>query len=179
MFDQMHREALTGNNICNSCREIDFVHSDYYDAIVHIDNERTAYDEDGDEITIDERDRDFYFDHNTDEYRHRSTREQSVIRDYHASKNSFAPILDAWVQTNNRLLGVELEVEVINNADRNDSAKKIYDRVNDGQFGRRVFFERDGSLSNGFEIITQPMSLPMVRETFDFLKDSALVRNLR
>ncbi|NDD54455.1 hypothetical protein EBZ39_11365 [bacterium] len=178
VYDQMHREALTANLICNSCREDHYVHSDYYDAIVHLDHERTAYDRDGEEVTIDERDNDFYYSAEHDEYRHRSTRDRGVIRDYHASKNYFVPIADDWTRENNRLLGIELEVEVVN-GDRNDAAKKIHDNVNGNEFGHRVFFERDGSLSNGFEIITQPMSLPIARETFGFLKDSNMIRNLR
>jgi hypothetical protein len=75
-------------------------------------------------------------------------------------------------------MGVELEVEGYSR-DPEEAARAIHQSVNGGMFGRHVFFERDGSLSSGFEMITHPQSLPAHRELFTFLRDPALVRGLR
>jgi len=178
IYDTFEREALTNNLICTSCRDNHYVHSDYYDALVHLDHERTAYDANETEITIDERDRNFYFDESRDEYCHRSTRDRGVIRAYHSSKEFFAPINDNWTTQHNRHMGIELEVEAPD-CDPRPIARKINDTANGGRVGERLFFERDGSLTNGFEIITQPMSLPMIRETFEFLKHPQNTAGLR
>ena len=73
---------------------------------------------------------------------------------------------------------MELEVEV-KSGYREDRAIGIHEAVNSGRPGTPLFFEYDGSLSSGFEMITQPMSLPAQRKLWSFLNDPTLVRGLR
>lgn len=178
--DQDLQRAYGGGWVCSSCREDVFQFSDRYDAWVHDDCVRTALDEDGDRCIIDEDDSEFHFDEELDQYVHDDYEppSRSVIRNYHSSKPFFSVRRDTWVEQHRRALGVELEVEG-HSVDPAIAARAIHDHVNGGEFGRHVFFERDGSLSNGFELISQPMSVPALRETFQFLREPSLVRGLR
>jgi len=172
----IHRGGL----VCEGCRDDSFEWSSRYDAWVHGDSVRRALDEDGDRCVIDEDDDDFHFDEELDRYIHNDYEPPSraVIRSYHSSKPHFSVRQDSWVANYRRALGVELEVEG-HSIDPSVAAAAIHARVNGGEYGRHVFFERDGSLSNGFELISQPMSVPALRETFSFLRDPAMVRGLR
>lgn len=169
-----------GGRVCSSCRDHSYQYSDRYDAWVHDDCARNALDENGDRCVIDEDDSEFHFDEELDRYIHDDYEppSRSVIKSYHYSKPFFSVRRDTWVEQHSRALGVELEVEG-HSVDPATAARAIHDHVNGGEFGRHVFFERDGSLSNGFELITQPMSVPALRETFQFLREPSLVRGLR
>lgn len=58
-----------------------------------------------------------------------------------------------------RYFGIELETELNDQSKLNEYTHKLNDLINDGQLGKRVKFEEDGSLRNhGCEIITQPMT---------------------
>lgn len=169
-----------GGRICSSCRDSSYQYSDRYDAWVHDDCVRNALDEDGERCIIDEDDSEFHWDEELDRYVHDDYEppSRSVIKSYHHSKPFFSVRRDTWVEQHARALGVELEVEG-HAVDPATAARAIHDHVNGGEFGRHVFFERDGSLSNGFELISQPMSVPALRETFQFLREPSLVRGLR
>lgn len=178
VMQNSHRDRHD-NLICTGCIEENYTWSDYYDTYIHTDSARNAIDRDGDEVVIDENDNNFIYDEESEDYIHRDRqRQRSPIRSYHSSKDHFAAIADDWSRRHDRFFGVELEVEA-HRIDRNTAARNINEIVNEGEIGRRVFFEQDGSLSNGFEIITQPMSLPMIRETFEFLKNNAATNGLR
>jgi len=169
-----------GGRVCSSCREQSYQYSDRYDAWVHDDCVRNALDEDGERCIIDEDDPEFHYDEELDRYIHEDYEppSRSVIKSYHHSKPFFSVRGDSWVAAYGRALGVELEVEG-HSVDPATAARAIHDHVNGGEFGRHVFFERDGSLSNGFELISQPMSVPALREVFQFLREPSLVRGLR
>lgn len=94
--------------------------------------------------------------------------EDGPIRGYHTS--SPTPLRSPWTRSHGgRYLGVELEVERRDNADRSrgEIAQGIADWVNkqatditaEGHHAPILFFEEDGSLRNGFEMISQPMGL--------------------
>lgn len=167
--------------VCESCRANNWRWSDYYRALVHEDSARDAFDERGRPCVVDEDDENFVYNDDLGEWTHvdYQPRPRGPIGEYHSSKSHFCAIPNSWSTQYNRFLGVELEVECVGSRSPQDTASAIHNIVNGGQYGRRVFFERDGSLSNGFEIITQPMGLPGVRTTFEFLRDPALVAGLR
>ena len=178
--DQDLQRRYGGGFVCSDCRDNSFQFSERYDAWVHDDCVRNALDEDGDRCVIDEDDSEFHYDEELDRYIHDDYEppSRSIIKSYHHSKPFFSVRGDSWVAAHGRALGVELEVEG-HSVDPAIAARAIHDHVNGGEFGRHVFFERDGSLSNGFELISQPMSVPALRETFQFLREPSLVRGLR
>lgn len=61
--------------------------------------------------------------------------------------------------------GVELEVECRGNYSRHSSAEIVQDDLGD-----RVYLKSDGSLSNGFEIVTHPHTLDAFRTEFPWFK---------
>lgn len=60
-------------------------------------------------------------------------------------------------------LGMELEVEVCGNETRNDCALEVVNKLGD-----RVYLKEDGSLSNGFEIVTHPHTLYEYQTNIDW-----------
>jgi hypothetical protein len=172
-------DAYGGELVCESCRDDSYTWSEYHDAWVHCDSSRPAIDQDGSRCLIHQDADDFEYDEDREMYMHVDyIRERRVIQGYHSSKGAFEFRADDWCRQFNRYMGVELEVEGYSR-DPEEAARAIHQSVNGGMFGRHVFFERDGSLSSGFEMITHPQSLPAHRELFTFLRDPALVRGLR
>lgn len=169
------------DRICRECIYNNYVYVDRYDIYVHSDRTRAAIDEYGNSITVHEDDDDFCWDDDLDEYVHHNY-DQSVrlIGGYHTSKGSQRPQQSEWTKMKKRYLGVELEVEVkSDNYTPLDKVKLLHGKINNDEFGKRVFFERDGSLSNGFEIISQPMGLDRHRDLWAWLKSQEMVRGLR
>ena len=80
-----------------------------------------------------------------------SEQKNNKIKDYHS--HNYKPI-----GTGNKFKGIELEIE--NNkfiCANNDLANILHDLTN--KDNEHIYFERDGSLNNGFEIITQPHTI--------------------
>lgn len=174
-------ETYHNDNVCRYCVGNNYRYSDRYEMYVHEDCARHAYNEDGIEVVIDENDDDFEYSDRLDMWVHHNYTPPPppVIGSYHGSKSEHRPIKDEWSYTKHRWFGVELEVEIKDHAiDANEKARMLNDLLNDGERGKRVFFERDGSLNNGFEIITQPMSLPAHRELWSWLRDRDACRHL-
>ena len=70
-----------------------------------------------------------------------------------------------------RYFGWELETE-LSSTDIAEYTTRLNDLVNDGQLGKMIKFERDGSLHNGgCEIISQPMTPKYMIENRDKFKD--------
>jgi hypothetical protein len=179
-----HARDYYGNEdatICRSCIDNEYQYSDRYDAYIYGEDARSAIDQDGRSCTIHYEDDDFTYDDDEDTYVHEDYDPASrIIGNYHSSKHSQREQPSEWTKLKKRYLGVELEVEVVaDRSDRATKAKEIFDHVNDGEFGKRVFFENDGSISHGFEIISQPMGLDKHRELWAWLNDRNLVRHLR
>lgn len=174
-------ETYDSGLVCESCRENSYTWSSYYDSYVNRDYTARAIDANGRHCLIHSDDESFSFDDELDVYVHQDYEapQRSVIRDYHSSKHHQRPIEDAWAIAHNRYFGVELEVECVGSRSRNECAGAIHEAVNGGVYGHRMFFERDGSLSEGFEMISQPMSLPALRELFGFLRSSELIAGMR
>lgn len=92
------------------------------------------------------------------------------IKSYHSSARHITPLRSPWTRSHgNRYFGVELEVERQRDAarPRGEIAQGISDWVNrqaaditaEGHRAPILFFEEDGSLKHGFEMISQPMGL--------------------
>jgi hypothetical protein len=168
--NDLGRETYGGNDfVCRDCLDSNYTFLDRYDAYVESDRTADALDEDGDSCTIYDNDDQFRWSDEADSYVHRNYRDDRVISGYHANKGNYYPISSEWSTRNKRFFGIELEVEVAQ-GDREDAASAINEAVNGGTVGEKVFFEHDGSLSNGFEIITQPMGLDSQTELWKWLK---------
>lgn len=168
-------------NICRVCAQYNYRWSEYYGSYVYGDDARDALDRNGNRVVIYYDDDDFSYDDDDDEYHHYDySPEPQIIGNYHSSKRYHRPILDEWSLRANRFFGVELEVELRGDrVDRTGKARQLNDVINDGDIGSRVFFENDGSLNSGFEIVSQPMSLPMHRDVWQWLNNKDAVANLR
>lgn len=92
--------------------------------------------------------------------------ESNVIGSYHSSRRHVRPLPSPFTRAlAGRFFGVELEVEAT--GDRDAAADKIDAWVNgqantitaDGHTDRVLYFEEDGSLDDGFEMISAPMGL--------------------
>lgn len=190
--DEM-RSTYNDHDICRSCMENEYEWSDYYDTYVHRESARSGIDRNGNDVTVHRDDDDFEYDDEEDCYVHHEYKGR-IIGSYHSSKSSFSPISSVWTQANSfyiskivdihnppprleRYFGVELEVEV-KHGDRVDCATAINDVVNDGKVGKFCFFENDGSLSHGFEIITQPMGLDLHAKFWEWVNNKDLSRGL-
>jgi hypothetical protein len=172
-------QSVGNDAICRECIDDRYVWSEYSDEYIRRCDAVIATDQYGGETWIDGDNPPDSFNYDEDEERYvHEDYSPPILGDYHQSKNSQEPIDDKWTATYGRHMGVELEVEVAD-GDRKAIVNRLHEKINNGDIGHRVFFEKDGSLRNGFEIITQPMSLPMIAETFGFLNDSRLVNGLK
>lgn len=106
---------------------------------------------------------------------------EGLIDGYHSSKAKGFHIIDSpWFRSHRRAFGCELEVQV-RSGNVNAACGKVHDILNpNGDVGEYCFFERDGSIGTGFEIVTQPAGLDIHRAKFDaFLNNDDAKRGLR
>lgn len=106
---------------------------------------------------------------------------QGLIDSYHSSKNKGFNVIDSqWLRSNRRAFGCELEVEVVS-GEPYLAAGRVHDLLNpSGVVGEYCYFERDGSIGTGFELITQPAGLDVHREKLAlFLNDNNIKRGMR
>jgi hypothetical protein len=185
--DYAHEDLLrtpydTNDNVCESCISNNYRYSEHYSEYVYTDSGRWALDRDGDEVYIHEDDDDFHWDDDEDAYIHYEYegRKPQLLGSYHnRSRVGNQPFLHSvWTQRNDRFMGVELEVEV-KDGSIDDHVEVLNAKLNDGEVGKRVYFEADGSLTHGFEIITNPMGLDSHYELWSALNDRDLTRGMR
>ena len=182
-YSGMFRETYGGNAVCRSCIDNDYAYVSRYDQHVYRDSLVSALDEDGDRTEVHCDDPNFMWHDGLDirahvDYEYEPP-EPEVIASYHSSKGRFRFQRDDWTAIHKRFLGVELEVEMADRyAETKDKARQLNELINDGEVGSKVFFERDGSLTNGFEIISHPQSLPAHREMWTWLQDKAATKGL-
>lgn len=107
----------------------------------------------------------------------------NLVQGYHSSKASGFSVIDSpWFRSHRRAFGCELEVQVTSGSTQlNNAAGKVHDILNpSGNVGEYCYFERDGSIGHGFEIVTQPAGLDIHRQKFDlFLNNADVKRGLR
>jgi hypothetical protein len=170
--------------VCRNCIEENYRWSNYHDQHVHCNYAMSVIGSDGDRDYIHEDardDGDFEWDENEDCYVNVNyDRPSKSLRRYHNAKNneSYRLIHSDWSARNQRFFGIELEVEC-RKGYPGEHADRLNDALNDGKLGERCFFEEDGSLSHGFEIITQPMGLDSHYQFWEWLTDKNLTRDLR
>lgn len=105
----------------------------------------------------------------------------NLIADYHSSKRKgFTLIESPWFKSNRRAFGCELEIQV-QSGPANAAAGRVHDALNpSGRVGEYCYFERDGSIGTGFELITQPAGLDVHAAKFaTFLQDKEMKRGMR
>jgi len=104
-----------------------------------------------------------------------------LIDGYHSSRQKGFNIIDSpWFRSHRRAFGCELEVQV-RNGNKDMACGKVHEILNPGgNVGEYAFFERDGSIGEGFEIVTQPAGLDIHLAKFDaFLNNDEAKRGLR
>jgi len=165
--------------ICRDCICDNYTWSEYLDEYIYSEYAVTALDENGDEVTIHSDSYDFRWSDEQDCYVHRNYQCSSLLHGYHSSKGNFRPINSEWIKTHGPFyMGCELEVEV-KTGSSGDKVEELHQVLNEGSgIGHRAFFEQDGSLSYGFEIITQPMGLDLHGKFWSWLNSADLRRNL-
>lgn len=94
-------------------------------------------------------------------------RDEDAIHDYYYKPD---PI---FYGAGNRFFGVELEID--GEGEDNDNARKILEITN-GDGEERVYCKHDGSLNDGFEIVTHPMTLDyhMSKMPWEDITDKAI-----
>ena len=171
--------------VCESCRDSSYTYSEYLECWIFDDNVTRGIDAYGHECVLDTGDIPCEFNWNEDEdrYEHQDFEDRTIIGEYHSNRNSYAPINSDWSRKNKRFFGVELEVEVKSAFSRHERAKNIKEFVDDNfpcsMYTEAVVFERDGSLDNGFEIISQPMGLDKHKELWLWTNESTITEGLR
>ena len=110
--------------------------------------------------------------------------EDGVIHSYHHSKNRVCHIPSEYDKIDNPpvLLGLELEMECSEDYRRHDKAQELYDKIHEYNGGDMTypyaFFEDDGSLNYGFEMVTSYTGLDVHAKQLMVFKDFP-VRGLR
>lgn len=168
--------------VCQRCTDNDYLYDDYNDHWFPSCDSAAAIGPEGEHWIIDcESDTsDFTWDDYHGRYVHDDYNDHTgVIQGYHSHCDNFRQIESAWSKSNKRFFGVELEVEA-NDCDRDDAAQGIHDWfANNRASSEQLFFEEDGSLSYGFEMITQPMGLDKHREIWKWVEQKQLIKGLR
>jgi len=178
------KDTYQASQVCRTCIDQNYLYIRHYQSYVYNEDVRGAISANGNDIDIHYEDEDYSYNGRLDSYVHheyeaddddddddsddRCNNSDEVLTQYHAHKNSFRPISSTWSDINKRFFGVELEVEV-SGMQRLDIVHRVHNVVNEGNIGQRCFFETDGSLSYGFEIITQPMGLDNHQEFWKWL----------
>lgn len=96
-------------------------------------------------------------------------RDEGYITLYHDHDYDEKFMVDGEKEEETLLFGIELEVEQSNRmaTDKARMSEILYDMDENSILA----FEQDGSLYNGFEIITQPMSFEYIKENRQFFED--------
>ena len=90
------------------------------------------------------------------------TQYEKTIARIFGSMRGENPVIECHNSNKKLFLGVELEVECQNN-DRGDIAERVIDIVHES-----TEFKEDGSLNNGFEIVTQPFTLDYHKKEYQW-----------
>ena len=111
-----------------------------------------------------------------DEQEEESEPEYEHIGSYHSSKNNLGHIPSSYdMRTPRVLLGLELEMEVHDSYDKDSRAGLILDNISDyrdedGIRHNYCLMEEDGSLDNGFEMVTAYTGLDVHKSQLQYFK---------
>lgn len=134
--------------VCQNCRDNNYHWSDYHDGYVD------------------------------DEYDDERDREYDNIGEYHSSSDNLGRIPSRYDQRKPRvLLGLELEMEIKSDYDLDDRAGKLLSGLGDYRDAENnrytyALCELDGSLDNGFEMVTAYTGLDVHKEQLQFFKET-------
>ncbi len=93
-----------------------------------------------------------------------------LLHSYHSGPRGIIP-KNAPNDTSTRYFGIELETELRSMTDAPVYTTRLHDLMNANNMEfETIKFERDGSLNNGVEIITQPMSMAYIMENKEKFK---------
>lgn len=124
--------------ICERCRDRSYHWSDYQDTYIHDDDE--DYDQDN-----------------------------GLIGEYHSSSENLGKIPSLHDQHKNPIyLGLELEMEVNDSADRLHKAETLLNAIGRYKGNQYCLLENDGSLDHGFEMVTGYTGLDVHAEQLKF-----------
>lgn len=130
--------------VCESCYEDHYVCCDECGIAVHVDN--------------------YFYDEDTENYfceRCWNNRPRHVINGYY-----YKPTPIFYGNSDKNLFtGIELEIENKGNCDKQDIANYVINKLNNV-----VYCKTDGSLTNGFEIVSHPFTLEYLKENKDKVK---------
>jgi hypothetical protein len=173
------RSTFCWEDILNELFSVDIVRCSDCNSLEHNDNVHWAY---NDYIICEScRDRNY----NWSDYRDTYVRddddeadEDGVIGEYHSSSESFDGIPSLHDKRKKPIyLGLELEVEVNESADRSSKAQELLDAISnhrsdiDGSSYTYALCEHDGSLNHGFEIVTNYTGLDVHAKQLEFFKN--------
>lgn len=136
--------------VCNSCIN-DYYYHERSCQMVHCDDENYSNEDDEDD-------------------------EDSVIRDYHSSKHILGKIPSQFDKRKSQVfMGLELEMEVTGDYSREDKAQMILDNLQYYRDGNDNIYtycslEHDGSLNDGFEMVTGYTGLDVHEKQLEFFK---------
>ena len=82
------------------------------------------------------------------------TSDNARVRPYHSAPPTM------WFGDEHKGMGIELEIDCVHSNEYRQRLLNILDTI----AGEHLYFERDGSLNNGFEIITQPHTVEAFHE---------------
>lgn len=106
----------------------------------------------------------------------------NIIDQYHSSRTKGWRVIESdWFRRHRRAYGLELEIQNRSGENSHNMAGRIHEVLNpSGERGEYCYFERDGSIGEGFELITQPAGLDTHRAKLDlFLNNQELKKGLR
>lgn len=92
------------------------------------------------------------------------------IKSYHTAKSCCEFVCQSLIEEQNKVdlfFGFELEVENKSEIIENDFCAEKLEKIVNLEGEEILFFEEDGSLNAGFEIISQPMSLNLFRSRYE------------
>jgi hypothetical protein len=137
-------------SVCSHCRENNYFYSEYYDCYIDDDYR----DENGDGDSDDD-------DRNYDN-----------IGSYHSSSHNLGRIPSKYDDRKPRvLLGLELEMEIKSGYDLDSRAGELLKNIGHYKNHLYALCEEDGSLDNGFEMVTAYTGLDVHKEQLQFFKE--------
>lgn len=159
----------------NECEDCGRIH--------YSDDSNAAYD--GDRYVCNSCFDEYYYHERTSQYVHQDDEnysnyddedEDSVIREYHSSKRILGKIPSQFDKRKSQVfMGLELEMEVTGDYDREDKAQMILDNLQYYRDDNQNIYtycalENDGSLNNGFEMVTGYTGLDVHEKQLAYFK---------
>jgi hypothetical protein len=102
---------------------------------------------------------------------------RDVVNSYHSADHDYLEFRKL-AHENTVFMGIELELEAINTAENPKlyAAAELYDALN--MDGDLFYMEEDGSLSNGFEVISHPVTYQYLRKNVNLREIFSKIQNL-